>query len=76
MEPDSFHYNNAATLIARERGSTPMFMLVYTTANHFPWTHQYRPDLTPADWRVPGNGQGQTSICAGRRSARATIAIW
>ena len=29
-------------------------MFVYLTANHFPWTDVYRPDLTP-DWTPPGN---------------------
>ena len=43
-------------LIARERGAAPMFVLVYNAANHFPWTHHYRPDLTPEGWRDPGNG--------------------
>src|SRR5262249_29010701 len=33
----------------------PLFMLVYTAANHFPWDFHYRPQLTP-DWRDPGNG--------------------
>jgi hypothetical protein len=27
---------------------------VYLTANHFPWTSVYRPDLTPG-WTPPGN---------------------
>ena len=31
-----------------------MFMFTYLTANHFPWTIGYRPDLTP-DWSAPGN---------------------
>jgi hypothetical protein len=29
-------------------------MFVYLTANHFPWTSIYRPELTP-DWTPPGN---------------------
>jgi hypothetical protein len=56
VEPDSFYYNNAANLIAREHAAGPMFVFVYNAANHFPWTHPYRPDLTPPDWRDPGNG--------------------
>jgi sulfatase-like protein len=56
VEPDSFYYDNAVKLIARERGAAPMFVLVYNAANHFPWTHHYRPDLTPEGWRDPGNG--------------------
>ena len=30
-------------------------MFVYLTANHFPWTDVYRPDLTPPGWTPPGN---------------------
>ena len=56
VEPDSFYYDNAVKLIAREHGAAPMFVLVYNAANHFPWTHHYRPDLTPEGWRDPGNG--------------------
>jgi Sulfatase len=56
VEPDSFYYDNAMKLIAREHTAAPMFVLVYNAANHFPWTHHYRPDLTPAGWRDPGNG--------------------
>ena len=29
----------------------PLFMFVYTVANHFPWDTRYRPDLTPG-WRI------------------------
>jgi hypothetical protein len=37
-------------LIAREKNAEqPMFVMVYLTANHFPWTTSYRPDLTPAE---------------------------
>jgi hypothetical protein len=54
VEPDSFYYDFAARLIGRERGSQPLFMMVYTLANHFPWDYRFRPDLTP-DWRDLGN---------------------
>jgi hypothetical protein len=55
IEPDSFYFDYAARLIARERGGQPLFLLVYTAANHFPWTYRFRPELTPL-WRDPGNG--------------------
>jgi hypothetical protein len=54
IQPDGFFYDQAAKLIARERGK-PLFLFVYTVANHFPWDFVYRADLTP-DWRAPGNG--------------------
>jgi hypothetical protein len=54
VEPDRFFYNRAADLIGRERGDKPLFVFVYTVANHFPWDSAYRPDLTP-DWRPLGN---------------------
>ena len=37
FEPDSFYYDRAIDLIARERNSGPLFLYVYTVANHFPW---------------------------------------
>jgi hypothetical protein len=55
IEADSFYYDAARRLIARERGGKPLFLLVYTAINHFPWTARFRPDLLP-DWRDPGNG--------------------
>ncbi len=55
MQPDSFYFDQALKALARARApETPLFMLVYLTANHFPWTETYRPDLTPG-WRAPGN---------------------
>jgi hypothetical protein len=55
-EPDAFYYDNAARLIAREHGTSPLFVFVYLAANHFPWDERYRPELTPA-WRDLGNSQ-------------------
>jgi hypothetical protein len=56
MQPDRFYFDQALQLIAREKKvDQPMFVLVYLTANHFPWTTSYRPDLTPAGWTAPGN---------------------
>jgi hypothetical protein len=54
VEPDFFFYEQAARLIERERGSGPLFVFSYLAANHFPWDHSFRPDLTP-DWRNLGN---------------------
>ena len=56
MQPDKFYFDKALQLIAKERRSEqPMFVFVYLTANHFPWTSSYRTDLTPAGWTAPGN---------------------
>jgi phosphoglycerol transferase MdoB-like AlkP superfamily enzyme len=54
LEPDSFYFDAASKLMARERGEQPLFLLVYTAANHFPWDFRYRPELTP-DWQDTGN---------------------
>ena len=54
VEPDSFYYDQTAQIIAQERRSGPLFIFTYLSANHFPWDHTYRPDLTP-DWRNLGN---------------------
>jgi hypothetical protein len=55
VEPDYFYYDQALRVMERERGEQPLFMFVYTVANHFPWDKPYRADLTPG-WRDPGNG--------------------
>lgn len=54
IEPDAFYYDNAARLVARERGDKPLFVFMYTAANHFPWNFRYKPELTP-EWRDTGN---------------------
>jgi hypothetical protein len=54
LEPDSFYFDQAADIIAREHRRGPLFLLVYTAANHFPWDFSYRPELTPG-WRALGN---------------------
>jgi len=56
MQPDRFYFDQARHTIAREREqhAGPLFVFVYVTANHFPWTSIYRPDLT-AGWQGPGN---------------------
>jgi hypothetical protein len=54
LDPDAFYFNKAADTFATERGKDPLFMLVYTAQNHFPWDFRFRPDLAP-DWRDLGN---------------------
>ncbi len=54
MLPDSYYFDQAARTIAREKSGGPLFLFVYVTANHFPWTSVYRPELTP-DWHGLGN---------------------
>lgn len=55
MLPDKFYFDQALKVFAGQQPSqSPIFMFVYLTANHFPWTSVYRPDLTP-DWTPPGN---------------------
>ena len=54
FEPDSFYFDQATKIIARERGDGPLFLFVYTVANHFPWDTRLRPELTP-NWRDLGN---------------------
>ncbi|MFL6806432.1 MAG: LTA synthase family protein, partial [Xanthobacteraceae bacterium] len=55
VQADRFYFDAAAGLIARERASGPLFVLVYTMANHFPWSYRFEPDRLPG-WRDPGNG--------------------
>jgi hypothetical protein len=55
VEPDSFFYDAAARTVAHEGGKQPLFLFVYTIANHFPWDYRFRPDLTPG-WGDLGNG--------------------
>lgn len=54
FEADRFYYERAGDVIRRERGNGPLFLYVYTVANHFPWDERLRPALTP-DWRNLGN---------------------
>lgn len=54
VEPDSFFYDKAMQFFERERGASPLFMFVYTVANHFPWDQPYLPEATPG-WHAPGN---------------------
>ena len=54
MQPDRFYFDQAWNVLRRERSGAPLFIFVYTAANHFPWTSIFRPDLTP-DWKGLGN---------------------
>jgi hypothetical protein len=54
FEADRFYFDQATRIIERERGHGPLFLYVYTVANHFPWDTRLRPELTP-DWRDLGN---------------------
>src|SRR5262245_35060533 len=55
MQPDSFYFGQALKVFSREVPSrAPLFMFLYLTANHFPWTDAYKPELTPG-WTPPGN---------------------
>jgi hypothetical protein len=54
LDPDSFYLDKAADIIEKQRKNQPLFLLVYTAQNHFPWDFRFRPDLAP-DWRDLGN---------------------
>jgi hypothetical protein len=54
FEADGFYFDQATKIIERERGNGPLFLYVYTVANHFPWDTRLRPELAP-DWRDLGN---------------------
>jgi sulfatase-like protein len=54
FEADSFYFDQAEKVITRARGDRPLFLYVYTVANHFPWDSRLRPELTP-DWHNLGN---------------------
>lgn len=55
FEPDSFYYDRAIDLIGRERKrGDPLFLYVYTVANHFPWDKRLHLELTPG-WHDLGN---------------------
>ena len=54
FEPDGFYFDNAVRMIGREHGKGPMFLYLYLTANHFPWSYPFHEELLP-DWQSPGN---------------------
>ncbi len=37
LERDSFYFEQATNIISREHRKGPLFLFVYTAANHFPW---------------------------------------
>jgi hypothetical protein len=61
FEPDRFYFDIAARMIDRQRDRGPMFLHLYLTANHFPYDYPFRPDLTPAQWRSPGNAMPEVN---------------
>jgi hypothetical protein len=54
FEADSFYFDQATKIIAREGASRPLFLYIYNVANHFPWDTRLRPELTPT-WHDLGN---------------------
>lgn len=54
VEPDSFYFDQVRRTIARAKADGPLFIFGYVTANHFPWTPRFRPELTPG-WTDLGN---------------------
>ena len=54
FEADSFYFDKSIDLIDARARSGPLFLYVYTVANHFPWDKKLRPELTP-DWHDLGN---------------------
>lgn len=54
VEPDGFFYDAAARVIEKNKRKQPLFLFVYTIANHFPWDYRFRPDLMP-EWPATGN---------------------
>jgi phosphoglycerol transferase MdoB-like AlkP superfamily enzyme len=54
LDPDSFYLDKAADIIGKQGKTQPLFLLVYTAQNHFPWDFRFRPDLAP-EWRDLGN---------------------
>jgi phosphoglycerol transferase MdoB-like AlkP superfamily enzyme len=61
FEPDHFYFNHALRLAEREIGRGPMFLHIYLTANHFPYDHQFWPELTPKGWQDPGNAKPEVN---------------
>jgi len=54
VDPDGFFYDAASRVITANKNKQPLFLFVYTLANHFPWNYRFRPELTP-DWHAYGN---------------------
>jgi Sulfatase len=54
FEPDRFYYNAALRVMEQERANGPVFVYVYLSANHLPWSSPWQPELTPG-WKDLGN---------------------
>jgi sulfatase-like protein len=54
VDPDGFFFEAATRVIEANKNKQPLFLFVYTLANHFPWSYRFRPDLTPG-WQDYGN---------------------
>jgi hypothetical protein len=54
IEPDAFYFDQVVRTIAQEKANGPLFIFSYVTANHFPWSPRYWPELTPG-WKDLGN---------------------
>lgn len=54
VESDGFYYDAALKVVGENKNKDPLFLYVYTLANHFPWDYQFRPELTPG-WTGYGN---------------------
>ncbi|MBX9778430.1 MAG: LTA synthase family protein [Xanthobacteraceae bacterium] len=52
-QPDIYYYDFATRLMTWELGRAPVFIMIYTSFNHFPWHHRFREDLTPG-WPTAG----------------------
>ena len=61
FEPDQFYFDIAARMIDHQHDGGPMFLHVYLTANHFPYDYPFRDDLTPENWRSPGNNKREVN---------------
>ena len=60
-----FYFDQARDMFAREQGKgAPLFMFVYLTANHFPWTMAFRPDLHAGLARRRATSRRSTNISA------------
>ena len=59
-------FRRGGRLIARERGTAPLFLFVYTAANHFPWDCPLPPRSDAGLARSRQPRRASTSICAGR----------
>jgi len=73
IEPDSFFYDAAIKLFRQQHTGGPMFVYVYLEANHLPWDsdHPFRRDLTPPQWKAPGNEDSEVDEYLRRQAMSA-----